>query len=51
MKLTSDKPHVDQRARRNAMLQQRTPKVQGFPVGNRAARRLAKSKKAKERPL
>lgn len=42
------KMHQD--ARRAAMIQQRNPKVETFPVGNRAARRLAGSKKA-EKPL
>jgi hypothetical protein len=37
--------------RRQAMLGQRKVKPEAFPVGNRAARRLGASRKAKERPL
>lgn len=44
------KTKIDQQALRAAIRQQRTPKPQTFPVGNRAARRMAKSKKG-ERPL
>jgi hypothetical protein len=54
MKAGGDKPGkimVNQQARQLAMRAQGTVKVQAFPVGNRAARRLAKSRKAKEHPL
>lgn len=44
------KTKIDQRALQAAIRQQRTPQPQSFPVGNRAARRMAKSKKG-ERPL
>jgi hypothetical protein len=37
--------------RREAMLAQGKVDPQAFPVGNRAARRLAASSKAKEKPL
>jgi hypothetical protein len=42
------KPKVDQNAYRAAMVQQGRVKVEDFPIGNRAARRLAKSRKAKK---
>jgi hypothetical protein len=44
-------PKVNQQSYLRAMRGQRTVKPSAFPVGNRLARRLAASKKAKEKPL
>lgn len=44
-------PLVNQQAYRRAMVEQRRLKPADFPIGNRAARRRANSRKAKEGPL
>jgi hypothetical protein len=51
MKKLKLKVRVNQSSYLAAMRGQRTVKPSAFPVGNRQARRLEKSLRAKERPL